>query len=55
LREPNFRRFFIGQTTSLVGSAMSPLATTFAVLAHGTSSDLGYVLAAGTSGLRSPA
>jgi MFS family permease len=51
LREPNFRRFFIGQTTSLVGSAMSPLAITFAVLAHGTSSDLGYVLAAGTAPL----
>jgi MFS family permease len=51
LRESNFRRFFVGQTTSVIGGAMSPLATTFAVLAHGSTSDLGYVLAAGTAPL----
>lgn len=51
LQRPNFRRFFIGQTTSVIGSAMSPLAIAFAVLAHGSASDLGYVLAVGTAPL----
>lgn len=51
LQESNFRRFFIGQTVSLLGSAMSPLAITFAVLDHGTTSELGYVLACGTAPL----
>jgi MFS family permease len=46
--ERNFRIFFAGYATSLLGSAMSPIATTFAVLGqHGTPADLGYVLAAG--------
>ena len=48
LEERNFRLFFIGQTASQVGSGMAPVATVFAVLAHGTASDVGYVLAAGT-------
>jgi Transmembrane secretion effector len=47
LTEPNFRIFFTGYTTSLLGSAMAAVALTFAVLdsGHGPA-DLGYVLAA---------
>lgn len=48
LGERNFRLFFIGQTASQVGSGMAPVAIVFAVLAHGSASDLGYVLAAQT-------
>lgn len=49
LGEPNFRVFFVGYTTSLIGSFMVPVALTFAVLAEGGSTaDVGYVLAAGT-------
>jgi hypothetical protein len=48
LRERNFRLFFIGQTTSQIGTGMAPVAVAFAVLARGTASDVGYVLAAGT-------
>ncbi len=48
LRERNFRLFFIGQTASQVGSGMAPVAIVFAVLAHGSASDVGYVLAAET-------
>ena len=48
LTERNFRLFFIGQTASQIGSGMAPVAIVFAVLAHGTASDVGYVLAAGT-------
>jgi MFS family permease len=48
LKERNFRLFFIGQTASQVGSGMAPVAIVFAVLAHGTASDVGYVLAAQT-------
>jgi hypothetical protein len=47
LRERNFRRFFIGQTASGIGSAMAPIAITFAVLEHGGPTQLGYVSAAG--------
>jgi MFS family permease len=48
LQERNFRLFFIGQTTSQIGTGMAPVAIAFAVLAHGNASDVGYVLAAGT-------
>jgi MFS family permease len=48
LRERNFLLFFIGQTTSQIGTGMAPVAVAFAVLAHGNASDVGYVLAAGT-------
>ncbi len=48
LRERNFRLFFIGQTASQIGSGMAPVAIVFAVLAHGTAVDVGYVLAAET-------
>lgn len=48
LTERNFRLFFIGQTASQIGSGMAPVAIVFAVLAHGTASDVGYVLAAQT-------
>ena len=51
LRERNFRLFFIGQTTSLIGSGMAPIAITFAVLEHGTASDVGLVSAAGLTPL----
>jgi len=48
LRERNFRFFFIGQTASQIGSGMAPVAVVFAVLAHGTATDVGYVLTAQT-------
>jgi len=48
LRERNFRLFFVGQTASQIGSGMAPIAIVFAVLAHGTASDVGFVLAAET-------
>jgi MFS family permease len=48
LRHEDFRRFYAGYTTSLLGSAMSTVAVTFAVLGDGGSAaDLGYVFAAG--------
>ncbi len=48
LREQRFRRFYAGYATSLLGSAMSSVALTFAVLSEGGSAaDLGYVFAAG--------
>jgi MFS family permease len=47
LTERNFRLYFSGQTASEVGSGMAPVAITFAVLAHGSASDLGLVAAAG--------
>jgi predicted MFS family arabinose efflux permease len=49
LGERNFRLFLLGYATSLVGSAMVPIALTFAVLNEGRgTSGVGYVLAAGT-------
>lgn len=49
LRVPNFRLFFAGYTTSLLGSWMATVALTFAVLGSGGSAtDLGYVFAANT-------
>jgi MFS family permease len=49
LSERPFRLFWIGQTTSFVGDAMTPLALTFAVLhATGSAGDLGLVFAAYT-------
>jgi len=47
LSERNFRLFFIGQTASQIGSGMAPVAITFAVLQHGTASDVGLVAASG--------
>jgi hypothetical protein len=47
LSVPNFRTFYVGYATSLLGSAMSAIALTFAVLEKGgTPADLGYVFAA---------
>jgi MFS family permease len=47
LREPNYRRLFLGQTISLIGDGISPIAIAFAVLElTGSASDLGIVLAA---------
>ena len=47
LKERNFRRFFIGQSTSLLGDGMVGVALAFAVLdITGSPADLGYVLAA---------
>jgi MFS family permease len=47
LRERDFRRFFIGYTTSLLGSSMASLALTFAVLRSGGGGvELGGVMAA---------
>src|ERR1700753_4508061 len=49
LGERNFRLFFTGYITSLVGSAMVPVALTFAVLNQGDGTDaVGYVLGAET-------
>lgn len=48
LGERDFRRFFAGYATSLLGTAMSAVAVTFAVLGSGgTPTELGAVLAAG--------
>ncbi len=48
LREPDFRRFYAGYVTSLLGSAMSAVAIAWAVLDNGGSATgLGYVFAAG--------
>lgn len=48
LRDRDFARFFAGYATSLLGTSMSALAVSFAVLdTGGTVSDLGVVLAAG--------
>ncbi|WP_236653285.1 MFS transporter [Streptacidiphilus melanogenes] len=47
LRRAGFRWFFAGQTVSLLGSSMAPVALAFAVLdASGHAGDLGIVLAA---------
>ncbi len=47
LRERNFRIFYAGYATSLLGSAMSSIALTFAVLGDGgDAADLGFVFAA---------
>lgn len=47
LGEPNFRRLFLGRTTSLVGDGMAPIAIAFAVLdLTGSATDLGLVLTA---------
>lgn len=47
LAERDFRTFYVGYATSLLGSAMSEIALTFAVLGSGgTAADLGYVFAA---------
>jgi predicted MFS family arabinose efflux permease len=49
LGEHNFRLFFAGYVTSLAGSAMVPVALTFAVLDQGDGTDaVGYVLGAET-------
>jgi len=50
LHERNFRLYFLGQLTSAVGTGMTPVALSFAVLAlpHGSASDVGAVLAAET-------
>ena len=49
LRERNFRLFFIGQATSMLGTGMVGVALAFAVLdLTGSVSDLGFVLAAQT-------
>jgi MFS family permease len=49
LAETNFRRFFIGNATSLLGEGMVTVALSFAILdLTGSPADLGYVLAART-------
>ena len=48
LRERDFRLFFIGQSTSQLGSTMAPVAIAFAVLDHGTATDVGLVMASET-------
>ncbi|HST69888.1 MAG TPA: MFS transporter [Solirubrobacterales bacterium] len=47
LREPDYRRLFLGRTTSLIGDGMAPVAIAFAVLdLTGSATDLGLVMAA---------
>jgi MFS family permease len=46
--EPAFRRVFLAQFASLIGDMMAPVALTFALLAHGTVTDVGLVLACET-------
>lgn len=47
LRERDFRRFYAGYVTSLLGTAMSPIAIAWAVLqAGGSATELGYVFTA---------
>ncbi|HWO82275.1 MAG TPA: MFS transporter [Solirubrobacterales bacterium] len=47
LREPDYRRLFLGRTTSLIGDGMAPIAISFAVLdLTGSATDLGLVLTA---------
>jgi MFS family permease len=47
LREPGYRRLFLGRTASLVGDGIAPVAIAFAVLdLTGSATDLGIVLAA---------
>ena len=46
LREPAYRRLFLGRTTSLIGDGITPVALAFAVLdLTGSPTDLGIVLA----------
>ena len=48
LREPEFRKLFIGQAASIVGTMFRVVALPFAVLAiGGTATDIGIVIAAG--------
>jgi MFS family permease len=47
LREPDYRRLFLGRTTSLIGDGITPVALAFAVLdLTGSATDIGIVLAA---------
>jgi predicted MFS family arabinose efflux permease len=47
LREPDFRRLFLGRSVSLIGDGIAPVAIAFAVLdLTGSATDLGIVLAA---------
>jgi MFS family permease len=49
LREPDFRKLFIGQSLSYVGDRIAPIALAFGVLGiGGSAADLGLVIAAGT-------
>ena len=50
LHERNFRLYFIGQLTSAIGTGMTPVALSFAVLAlhHGSATEVGAVLTAET-------
>jgi MFS family permease len=47
LRERPFRRLFLSQTVSLLGTAIAPIALAFAILGepHGSASELGFALA----------
>lgn len=49
LRRRLFRLLFFGRTLSAVGDSIVPVAVTFAVLNHGTTTDLGIVLGAGSA------
>lgn len=46
LRERDYRRLFLGRTTSLIGDGMAPVALAFAILdLTGSATDLGIVIA----------
>src|SRR6476469_985954 len=47
LREPAYRRLWVGRTTSLVGDGIAPVALAFGILdLTGSATDLGIVFAA---------
>jgi MFS family permease len=47
LREPDYRRLFVGRTASLIGDGIAPVAIAFAVIdLTGSATDLGIVFAA---------
>lgn len=49
LRQRPFRLLFLGRTLSAIGDSIVPVAVTFAVLNHGTTTDLGIVLGVGSA------
>jgi len=49
LRRRTFRLLFLGRTLSAIGDSIVPVAVTFAVLNHGTTTDLGIVLGVGSA------
>ncbi len=52
MRHKNFRRFYFGYATSVLGTGMAPVGITFAVLDHGhDATDLGLVVTGSTTAM----